>query len=399
MTTPMDRVCDGPELIGPECSPEAASGIALGSVWAVIPCPLLRAAAERTAAAWRNDLGEAASDSEVRDVLLALARAVYDRRSGRGAASLVFAATPLGRHLLELLRAATLGDLTGSEPTASADVLLTTLRAIEQIRAAIAPQWRDYFASRLSAPDALELLVEVAHDLRSPLTSILCLSETLQSGHSGGINELQRRQLALIYGAALGLSTLAGDVIELARGGGRLVEGEPSPLWVTEILESVRDMVRPMAEEKRLVLRIQPPRTDHRLGHSLPLSRVLLNLTTNALKFTEEGLVELIARETGPSGVEFSVRDTGRGINADALHSLYVAFRRAPRRGGFAFSSTGLGLTMCRRLVEAMGSELQVESRPGWGTRFFFELSLPPATRHSATPRRPAVWQSPARSH
>src|SRR5207245_888874 len=128
--------------------------------------------------------------------------------------------------------------------------------------------------------------------LRTPLASILFLSETLQNGQSGDVNEMQRRQLGLVYSAALGLSSLVSDAIELVHGGDRLVDDLPCPFSVAQTLEAVRDMVRPMAEEKGLSVRILPPAGDHRLGHSVALSRVLLNLTCNAIKFTEQGFVE-----------------------------------------------------------------------------------------------------------
>ena len=180
----------------------------------------------------------------------------------------------------------------------------------------------------------------------------------------------------MIYSAALGLSEIASNVVEIARGGSELAEDEPTPFSVTEILESVLDIVRPMAEEKALAIRLNPPATDHRLGHPVALSRVLLNLTTNALKFTEEGFVEIVARENGPSLVEFSVRDSGPGIASDRHETLYSAFHRTTQGNRHAFSSTGLGLALCRRLVQAMGSELRYESKRGWGTRFHFELTL-----------------------
>lgn len=235
------------------------------------------------------------------------------------------------------------------------------------------------FSGELSGPRGLELVVEVAHDLRSPLTSILFLAETLQRGQSGPVNDLQRRQLGLIYSAALGLSTLASNVMELARGGSRLAEDSPAPFSVRDVFESVADIVRPMAEEKGLTVRLLVPNADHRLGPSQAIARVLLNLTTNAIKFTEEGFVELVARSTGPGTVEFSVRDTGRGINPDAVDSLFRPFRPAPERSARAFSGTGLGLALCRKLVEAMDSTLHYETSPDWGTRFYFSLDLPEA--------------------
>jgi len=207
------------------------------------------------------------------------------------------------------------------------------------------------------------------------------------------VNDLQRRQLGLIYGAALGLSSIASDVIELARGGDQLMEKQPTPFSVTAVLESTRDIVRPIAEEKKLSVRLLPPRTDYRMGHPVALSRVLLNLTTNALKFTSQGYVEIIAEDVDPVGVQFAVRDSGKGIDLDAVgKGLFQPLRRGIGRRGHAFSQTGLGLAMCRTLVEAMGSELKVETRRGWGTRFHFQLDLPPCGEpRSVEPTQPAA--------
>ncbi len=343
--------------------------------------PMLRAAAESVAVDWTNDLGDAIDSGEVRDTLTALGTAVDRAVHGEAPAEDPRIATTLARRLLDLLRARL---LRGRETdAASATALLTTLEALERVREAAEPDWSQYFSSRLTGPDGLDLVVEVAHDLRSPVTSVIFLAETLARGQSGEINDLQKRQLRLIYSAALGLSSMASDVIELARGGDQLVEREASPFSVAEILESVTDMVRPIAEEKGLVLRTEAPPSDHRLGRPVALSRVLLNLTTNALKFTDEGFVEIMTRATGRTHVEFSVRDTGHGISDEALASLYQPFRRTRARAGrsgYYFSGTGLGLAMCRKLVEAMGTELQLETKAGWGTRFYFTIDLPPAT-------------------
>jgi signal transduction histidine kinase len=349
--------------------------------------PLLRAAALEVAAHWGNEYGDALDRREVFQTLADLGNAIGRFRGvvaeeAPPSPPSPKSASPLGRRLLDLLRAELLRGWTADAalPPDPA-TLLEVLRALEAVRAALEPDWARYFASRLSGPEGPELMVEVAHDLRSPLTSVLFLAETLQRGQSGEVNDLQRRQLGLIYGAALGLSSLASDLIELIRGGDRLVDQERAPFSITEIFESVRDIVRPIAEEKHLVVRILPPVTDHRNGHHLALSRVLLNLTTNALKFTEEGSVELVGKATDRSHVEFSVRDTGKGINPEYLTNLYQPFRRTGGRRGYYLSGTGLGLAICRRLVEAMGGELKVETRPDWGTRFHFNLSLPPATQ------------------
>src|SRR2546428_2942668 len=232
--------------------------------------------------------------------------------------------------------------------------------------------------------------MDVAHDLRSPLTSILVLAETLQRGQSGAVNEVQRRQLGLIYTAALGLSSVASDIIEFTQGGDQLVEQEPSAFSVTAMLESVRDIVRPIAEEKHLTVRLLAPTHDQRMGYPVALSRVLLNLATNALKFTDEGYVEIVAQELGEEGssrIEFAVRDSGRGMQPDKITTLFQPLRKESGRRGQLFSQTGLGLTICRKLATAMKSELKVESKIGWGTRFYFDLDLSVVAVRRSGPR------------
>ena len=335
--------------------------------------------ARAVAATFRNDFGDATDRDEVTDIAADLAgRVVRAQRGDLSQDGDARSVSPLGRYLLDRLSEHVFGSQAlergGSET-------LALVRAFDAVRRDLQPDWSQFFTSRLAGPGGLDLVVEVAHDLRSPLTSVLFLAETLQRGQSGPINDVQRRQLGLIYGAALGLSAVSSDVIELARGGDRLVDPHLSPFSVTEIFESVRDIVYPIAEEKGLAMRVQPPPSDHRMGHPLALSRVLLNLTTNALKFTDQGFVEITAAPRDLNWLEFAVRDSGRGISAEALETLYQPFRRSgSRKAGYCFSGTGLGLAICRKLVEAMGADLKVETHPDSGTRFFFALELPPAT-------------------
>src|SRR5216117_448791 len=306
----------------------------------------------------------------------------------------------LGRRFLELLRSEVVeGWRDFNVPDSE---LLPLLVAMERVRVTIQPNWAQTFAQQLSGNDGLALLMDVAHDLRSPLTSILVLAETLQRGQSGEVNDVQSRQLGLIYTAALGLSSVASDIIEFTQGGDQLVDQEPSAFSVTAMLESVRDIVRPIAEEKHLTVRLLAPTHDQRMGHSVALSRVLLNLTMNALKFTDQDYVEIVAQEVAgvPDRIEFAVRESGRGIPADKITTLFQPLRKESGRRGQLFSQTGLGLTICRKLASAMKSELKVESRIGWGTRFYFELELPvcPARRSGARAAQRASGVHPVRN-
>ena len=336
--------------------------------------PALRKAASRAVGIWRNSIEADVGRQEGSELSAAIVNATIE--CGRGPIDPRLQSA-VGRRLLGLVYSEVIRAWREGAETPSACEMLDTLDRIDAVRTRLTPAHGD-FADRLAAPDGLELVVEIAYDLRSPLTAILFLADTMQRRMSGDITELQHRQLGLIYSAALGLSEMASNVLELIRGGSRLVEDEPSPFSVSDLLESVLDIVRPMAEEKGLLIRLTPPENPHRVGHPLALSRVLLNLTTNALKFTEQGVVEIMARETATNRVEFSVRDSGPGISPTALDTLYSPFRPATDGPGSRLSSTGLGLALCRRLADAMGSELRVESEPGRGTRFHVEIDLPP---------------------
>jgi signal transduction histidine kinase len=281
--------------------------------------------------------------------------------------------------LIDVLRSAILERWSEGEPPDSRE-MLRVLQTLDRVRQGLTRgDERDTLANTLAVVRGPEVLMELAHDIRSPLTSILFLAETLRRGQSGPLTELQQVQIGIIYSAALSLLSMVTDVTELARTGEQLAEQSPSSCALSEILDSVSDLVTPMIDERRVILRVLPPKTDLRIGYPIALRRVLLNLTTNALKFTERGLVEVAAREIDATRIEFSVRDTGQGIHPEMQPTMFEPFRTRPTNGRIGLSGTGLGLWTSRRLVADMGGELQFETKVGWGTRFFFELHMPVA--------------------
>lgn len=332
----------------------------------------LDAAAASLVDRWRDLSADAISQDELAAVMADLVSRTVAVSEGASAPD---HGTPLHRHGLMRLRRELL-EHSGDLPT---DQMLALLVALERVSHAMDPDWSERFQDRLSGPGGLDLVVEVAHDLRSPLTSILFLAETMIRGRSGPLTTLQERQLGLVYSAAFGLNAVASDVIELVRGGDRLVSRDAQAFSVAEVLEAVGDIVLPIAEEKGLSLTFTSPEHDQRVGHPAALNRVLLNLTTNALKFTSEGgvFVELQEYQDDPARLRCRVRDTGRGIPEAAMATLFEPFRRRQQAGDYAFSGSGLGLSICRKLVEAMGSELTVRTEQGQGTTFAFDLELP----------------------
>lgn len=283
----------------------------------------------------------------------------------------------LFEHLLEEIRSELL-ELSAHDPAAGLEAL-DGLRWVHSVQQRLTDGDSDDLAALRVALRGPDLLVELAHDLRSPLTSILFLSETLRDGHGGSLNELQQEQLGIIYSAAFSMVAMASDVIELVRGGRPLIEQPQTPFSIRQIFQSISDVVRPMIEDRTIEFRTHPPERDLRLGLPVALSRVLLNLTTNAIRHTETGFVELTATALEGDRVEFAVRDSGSGFDSAALPDIYRPIRARTGGRGIGFSGAGLGLSICRNLLDRMGSELHVESAPGKGSRFYFTLSLPGA--------------------
>lgn len=365
-------VFTGPDWHGLEVRPHVVSA----DVWALLANAAV-AAVER----WTPESHGYASPDEVRPAMHRICLAVRGALLGeRIVLTEAEALRPL-RPVLDALRREFLAVAREAQQPLAAGELLQVLGALEEVQRVLDETAAERFAARLSGTDALSLVVEIAHDMRSPLGSILFLAERLRTGQSGPVDAVQERQLGLIYSAAFGLSSLASDVMELARGGARLVGPQPIAFSLGEIYDNVRSILLPMAEEKRLDLRFTGLEVDRRMGHPGALNRVILNLATNALKFTNEGSVEVLARPTSRTRVEFSVTDTGRGIPDSVLATLYDAFRRRASGDSYAFSSAGLGLAICQKLIRAMGGELQVETELERGTRFSFEIELPAAPR------------------
>lgn len=241
---------------------------------------------------------------------------------------------------------------------------------------AIGPNTTSPAGARIADQDALALLVGVTHDMRSPLSSMLVLVERLRSGQSGPVTPAQERQLGLLYSAALGLASMTNDALDFAKGTASLATDAPVSFSVADLLRSVRQMVQPIAEEKGLVLRCSGPTSDQRVGQPAILHRVLLNLTTNALKYTNNGSVTVTATAVGSSTLRFQVDDSGRGMPDDVVASLMCAVWDGPFSSG-AFSGSGLGFGLCRRLLGELGSDLEITSLQPVGTRVQFTLDLP----------------------
>jgi signal transduction histidine kinase len=256
--------------------------------------------------------------------------------------------------------------------------LLRGMLRFEEVGEALQVTGEEQVEAGLSGPRARELLAEIGHDLRSPLTSVLFLSEVLSA--SPGIREdrHQLRQLGLMHSAAVTMLTLVNNFMELARSGDRAEEMKPSPFSLADLLEGSLRTLRPLADEKGLdfVVANRVTGPDRRTGYPVSLSRILLNLGSNAIKFTAEGHVTIRVSEPAPGLVEFVVEDTGPGMDTENQRQLEDVFEPSATGGRVQFSGSGLGLVIVRKLLRRSGSELHLHSEPGRGTRVSFTLPL-----------------------
>jgi signal transduction histidine kinase len=264
-----------------------------------------------------------------------------------------------------------------SEQAADAQQAIHILSALGFVQCLLDMAGPEQTPDLLAGRDAAALLIEIGHDMRSPLAAILFLLDMLRTERSGSINELQKQQLRLIYGASLGVMQLACDMIDSVRGASRMVGERPTEFSIAETFSSVREIVLPMAEEKGVGLELILPRDDLRQGLPAAINRILLNLTSNAIKFSGSGVVTMSAVQVSATLVEFSVKDSGREIPAQVMEQLFKPFRRSDARRARTFSSAGLGLSICHKLTLALGSELRVTTTASKGTRFHFLMDLP----------------------
>ncbi len=209
---------------------------------------------------------------------------------------------------------------------------------------------------------------------------MLLMTEVLQRGQSGPMNAVQQRHLGIIRAGAIGLLAIVDDMLALGTNNRALLHGGAAPFSITAVLIGLRDALLPIAEQKGLDLVFRAPVADLRMGNRLALQRILLNLVTNALKYTASGSVEVDLLGVDGSLVLFSVCDTGVGLPDDVLARLQQREPLTSLTPNEHFSSTALGLTIVQELLaELGGGELMIETSCTRGTRFMFALDLPVA--------------------
>lgn len=224
-----------------------------------------------------------------------------------------------------------------------------------------------------------EFLANMSHEIRSPLNAILGMAWLLERG------KLDREGLEMmrkIRAAGQSLLGIINDVLDVSKIEAGHMSIEQAPFRLAEVIEKIAASMGVAAHDKPIEVRIGPlpDGVDQVLGDALRLEQVLVNLTSNAIKFTAQGTVELSSalesRDGDAAVLRFSVRDTGIGIAPEVQESIFSAFAQADTSTTRRFGGTGLGLTICRQLVSLMGGSLHLQSRQGQGSEFSFTVPL-----------------------
>ncbi|WP_261859212.1 response regulator [Photobacterium sanguinicancri] len=233
-----------------------------------------------------------------------------------------------------------------------------------------------------------EFLANMSHEIRTPMNGIIGLSSLLQ-GMS--LRPEQREYVEMLHSSSLSLLDLINDILDFSKIESGEMKLEHTNLNLFALNKDVENIFLVKAAEKGLLLQCSidrrvPPML---LGDPTQLRQVLVNLVSNAIKFTETGHVQLnihfVSMAEGQVSVKFEVVDSGIGISSDKHQTIFEKFQQADGSTTRQYGGSGLGLAICQRLVSLMGSELLVQSEEGKGSQFYFTVQLEECEPFEAT--------------
>lgn len=254
---------------------------------------------------------------------------------------------------------------------------------------------------RLREVDRLkdEFLANTSHELRTPLYGMTGLAESLIDGAAGEMPDAAKVNLAMIVSSGRRLSHLVDDILDFSKLRHKSLELDRRPTDLHSLTQVVLTLLHPLVGSKDLrLVNATEPDLPAVFADEGRLQQILYNLVGNAIKFTEEGTVEVSAAAEGEK-LAVRVTDTGIGVPADQQERIFDAFEQADASIEREYGGTGLGLALTRRLVELHGGTIDVRSAPGQGSTFSFSLPIAAAKANSPPPvEEPKVSVPPATS-
>ncbi|GAB3949472.1 hypothetical protein GCM10028805_25730 [Spirosoma harenae] len=223
-----------------------------------------------------------------------------------------------------------------------------------------------------------DFLANMSHEIRTPLNAMLGFSELLESTL---LDQDQKEFIGLIRSAGKNLLTIVNDILDISKLEAGMIKLESIPFSIPMLTSSIRAMCQTTAQDKglQLTVHVDPTLPSVLLGDPTRLTQILLNLLNNAIKFTKQGRITLQVDQGAEAGAEsvlarFSVQDTGIGIAATVLPTIFNRFQQAEDFTTRYYGGTGLGLSIVKALTELQGGSVTVSSTPGEGSRFTVEI-------------------------
>ncbi len=233
-----------------------------------------------------------------------------------------------------------------------------------------------------------QFLANISHEIRTPLNGVLGMAQAMAADP---LPARQRERLDVVRQSGETLLSLLNDLLDIAKIEAGKVDLESVKFDLTDIVRNACAPFQALAEQKGVSIDLRlAPEPDHRLGDPTRLGQVLVNLVSNAVKFTERGGVEIVVAQDGDE-VGFVVADTGLGMAPETIAQMFEKFAQADASTTRRFGGTGLGLAICRDLVALMGGHIEVRSEVGKGSRFSFTIPLPRAAPEIEVEPAPAA--------
>ncbi|WP_423762349.1 ATP-binding protein [Burkholderia sp. NLJ2] len=243
-------------------------------------------------------------------------------------------------------------------------------------------------------------LATMSHEIRTPLNAVIGNLELMKRGT---LPDVQRRRLEIVDSSSSSLLHILNDVLDLSKVEAGQLRIDAVPFDCVALLNAVAESFRPLATAKglRLICDVTSDWPRYRVGDPIRIRQVVSNLLSNAIKFTGAGNVTITARGRQAAGrehVDIRVIDTGIGIPETSQATIFSLYQQADDSIHRRYGGTGIGLALCRRLVDAMGGEISVRSEPGKGSEFRVDIALPVTGRVPAENRADDVQRAVSES-
>ncbi len=255
---------------------------------------------------------------------------------------------------------------------------LTNAKDLLEERVAERTEDLQHANTRLKELDSLKsmFLASMSHELRTPLNSIIGFTGWILMGMEGNLNEEQKKQLTMVKFSANHLLDLINDILDISKIEANKVELAIEKFEISEVINDIVNSVLPLANDKGLKLLYIVPKGIIINSAKRRIKQILMNLLSNAIKFTDQGNVKIEVKTLNNKNLEVIVSDSGMGIKKEEIEKLFQPFQQIDMSITKEHEGTGLGLYLCKKLLDLLHGKISVISQFGKGSEFKFIIPI-----------------------